>query len=108
MYIEVDRIVDAAQRTALAEGIERVLADVRASVTDWQAMLTRLIDATHELGRTPTNVPAADVAESCAFLEWLADDHFTLLGYRCHDLVDDEAGFVTGSTLSINGGQHMY
>ncbi|WP_118857861.1 acetoacetyl-CoA reductase [Sphingomonas mesophila] len=23
-------------------------------------------------------------------------------------LVDDEAGFITGSTLSINGGQHMY
>ncbi len=23
-------------------------------------------------------------------------------------LVDDEAGFVTGSTMSINGGQHMY
>ncbi len=106
MYIEVDRIVDAAQRTALAEGIERVLADVRASVTDWQAMLTRLIDATHELGRTPTNVPAADVAESCAFLEWLADDHFTLLGYRCHDLVDDEAGapalrLVPGSGLGV-------
>ena len=23
-------------------------------------------------------------------------------------LVEDEAGFITGSTLSINGGQHMY
>jgi len=23
-------------------------------------------------------------------------------------LVGDDAGFVTGSTLSINGGQHMY
>ncbi|MBC7135564.1 MAG: SDR family oxidoreductase, partial [Oceanibaculum nanhaiense] len=23
-------------------------------------------------------------------------------------LVDDEGGFITGSTLSINGGQHMY
>ncbi len=23
-------------------------------------------------------------------------------------LVSDEAGFVTGSTMSINGGQHMY
>jgi acetoacetyl-CoA reductase len=23
-------------------------------------------------------------------------------------LVCDEAGFVTGSTLSVNGGQHMY
>ena len=23
-------------------------------------------------------------------------------------LVSDDAGFITGSTLSINGGQHMY
>ncbi len=23
-------------------------------------------------------------------------------------LVDENAGFITGSTLSINGGQHMY
>ena len=23
-------------------------------------------------------------------------------------LVDDEGGFITGSTLSVNGGQHMY
>ena len=23
-------------------------------------------------------------------------------------LISDDAGFVTGSTLSINGGQHMY
>lgn len=23
-------------------------------------------------------------------------------------LVDDNAGFITGSTLSVNGGQHMY
>ena len=23
-------------------------------------------------------------------------------------LVDEEGGFITGSTLSINGGQHMY
>ena len=23
-------------------------------------------------------------------------------------LVDDDAGFITGSTMSINGGQHMY
>ena len=23
-------------------------------------------------------------------------------------LVNDDAGFITGSTLSINGGQHMY
>lgn len=28
---------------------------------------------------------------------------------RCVEfLVDDEAGFITGSTISVNGGQHMY
>ena len=25
-----------------------------------------------------------------------------------HFLVDENGGFITGSTLSINGGQHMY
>lgn len=87
MYIEVDRIVDPAQRASLAAGIERVLADVRAAVADWQPMLQRMNEAIDELARTPKSVPSAEVAESCAFLQWLADDHFTLLGYRRHDLV---------------------
>jgi glutamate dehydrogenase len=105
MYIEVDRIVQPEKRAALTAGIERVLTDVRASVVDWKAMQARLVEATQELGRTPKNVPSAEVAESCAFLEWLADDHFTLLGYRQHDLVDDKDGpslrTVPGSSLGV-------
>ena len=40
-----------------------------------------------------------------AFLEWLAADHFTFLGYRAHDLVmkdgDDALAVVPGSGLGI-------
>jgi glutamate dehydrogenase len=35
-------------------------------------------------------MPQAIVAESRAFLQWVADDHMTLLGYRQHDLVEDK------------------
>lgn len=88
MYIEVDRLVEPAQRAALAAGIERVLVDVRAAVQDWQPMLAQLRAATEELARAPANLPPEVVAENRAFLQWLAEDHLTLLGYRQHDLVD--------------------
>ncbi|HJV72468.1 NAD-glutamate dehydrogenase [Ideonella sp.] len=88
MHIEVDRLVDAQQKAELVAGIERVLGDVRAAVEDWRPMVARLHEAIAELGRAPAALPAALVAESRAFLEWLADDHLTLLGYRQHELVD--------------------
>ncbi len=106
MLVEVDRLVDAQQRAELAAGIERVLADVRAAVTDWPAMRTQLQTATAELASAPAALPAAVVAESHAFLGWLAEDHFTLLGYRRHDLVADAGGEdslkpVAGSGLGV-------
>ncbi|HEX2544193.1 MAG TPA: NAD-glutamate dehydrogenase domain-containing protein, partial [Ramlibacter sp.] len=105
MYIEVDRMVDAEQRTALCRGIERVLADVRAAVTDWKAMVARLHDAGRELEQGSTGVPAEEASEARAFLQWLAADHFTLLGYRQHDLVEQEGGLslkiVDGTGLGL-------
>ena len=47
-----------------------------------------------ELRRQPPPVAAEEIDEVKAFLTWVADDHFTFLGYREYDLVieDDEAG----------------
>jgi glutamate dehydrogenase len=105
MHIEIDRLIDTEQRDALAAGIERVLADVRAAVADWKPMLARLHDAIEELRCAPTSVPHANVAESRAFLQWLADDHMTLLGYRQHDLVQEQGEpalqLVPGSGLGV-------
>ena len=82
------RIVDACRgrpagrsrslRAELAAGLERVLADVRAAVQDWRPMLAHLHEAIAELEQAPPSLPPALVAESRAFLQWLADDHLTL------------------------------
>ena len=105
MHVEVDRLVDVQQRSELVAGIERVLGDVRAAVEDWKPMLARLQEAIAELDTVPASLPAAQVAESRAFLQWLADDHFTLLGYRRHDLVtehgEDRLRLVPGSGLGV-------
>jgi glutamate dehydrogenase len=105
MHVEVDRLVDAQQRTELVAGIERVLGDVRAAVEDWQPMVSRLRAAIAELDAAPASLPPAQVAESRAFLQWLADEHLTLLGYRQHDLVtdngDDRLRLVPGSGLGV-------
>jgi len=105
MHIEVDRLVDTEQRDALAAGIERVLGDVRAAVVDWRAMLARLHEAIIELAHPPEGLPEAAVSESRAFLQWLAEDHMTLLGYRRHDLVQQEGAvalqLVRGSGLGL-------
>ena len=105
MQLEVDRLVDAPARAALVAGLERVLADVRAAVRDWQPMLQRLRAAADDLGSPPATVPPALAAESRAFLHWLADDHFTLLGCRSYDLLqeggDDALRLVPGSALGI-------
>jgi glutamate dehydrogenase len=105
MHIEIDRLVDSEQRDALAAGIERVLADVQSAVKDWQPMLARLNEAISELSHATARLPEGTAAESRDFLQWLADDHFTLLGYRQHDLVQEhgEAALrlVPGSGLGL-------
>ena len=77
MYVEIDRLVDKEQREELAGRILRVLGDVRSAVEDWKPMLARLQEATDDIEQAPSAVREAQVAESRAFLEWLADDHFT-------------------------------
>ena len=108
MHVEVDRLVDADQRVALVSGIEKVLGEVRAAVTDWPDMAARLRDAIDEFTRPPAALPADVVAESRAFLEWLAHDHLVLLGYRRHDLLPQPGAggavalrLVPGSGLGV-------
>ncbi len=50
-------------------------------------------------------MPREEVAENRAFLQWLTEDHFLLLGYRRHDLAtvegEDALRLVPGSGLGI-------
>ena len=105
MHIEVDRLVEPEARARLAAGIERVLGDVRAVTADWKQMLARLIDVVSELDGHVPEAARAELAESRAFVEWLAAGNFLLLGYRRHDLVvedgEDALKLVPGSGLGV-------
>jgi len=105
MHVEVDRLGDPEGMQALGDEILRALADVRVAVADWSAMRGKIGEVLAEVARRPPPVDPAELAEGRAFLQWLADNHFTLLGYRCHDLVSvegaDELRAVAGSGLGI-------
>ena len=82
MHVEVDARSDAAALERVRAGLERVLEEVRAAVTDWRAMRAKVHEALDEAGAMRATLPAEEVAEAEAFLRWMDDDHFTYLGYR--------------------------
>ncbi len=71
MYVEVDRAGGRDRREIVAE-LHRVLADVRAAVTDWQKMQAQM----------RADAEATDDPEGAALLRWFADGAMTLLGYH--------------------------
>ncbi|MEP6997528.1 MAG: NAD-glutamate dehydrogenase, partial [Betaproteobacteria bacterium] len=105
IHVEVDRIADPAKLDALAADVARVLDDVRAAVEDWKKMRDRIGAILEENRKRPPPLPADELAEGSAFLSWLADEHFTFLGYRRHELVvisgADALKIVPGSSLGI-------
>jgi glutamate dehydrogenase len=94
MHLEVSREGDPAELARLALELTGVLADVRAAVTDWEAMRRTLRELSDEL-TAPSAAPVASAenAEVREFLHWLDDDNFTFLGYREYDFAGkDEPG----------------
>ncbi|MEO8506732.1 MAG: NAD-glutamate dehydrogenase [Betaproteobacteria bacterium] len=105
IHVEVDRKSGAAALEELARNIERVLSDVRFAVADWGPMRETVLAIVGELEQRPPPIAAPELDEGREFLRWLADNHFTLLGYRRHELVtvdgQDALRIVPQSSLGI-------
>ena len=91
MHVEVDRLVDAdaaATRWPPASSACSATCAPRSRTGSrcWRGC-TRSIA---ELERRPPPLPAEERGREPRVPRWLADDHFTFLGYRAHDLVDDD------------------
>jgi glutamate dehydrogenase len=82
MHIHVAGADDAAQRAEIVAMLTDILAEVRVCVEDWQFMSARVHAIVAALRETPPPLPADEIAEAVQFLEWIADDNFTLLGAR--------------------------
>lgn len=106
IHVEIDRESDAERLATLQRSLLRVLEDVRVTVEDWPKMRARADRIAAELhDAPPPGLDAEEVAEGCELLHWLADGHFTFLGYREYLLIDrdgDEALLgQTGTGLGI-------
>ena len=105
MHVEVDRRAEAQDLDALRRGLESVLGDVRAAVTDWAAMRERVTNILEEAGALANPEAAAEAPEGRAYLQWLLDDNFVLLGCRDYELVSvdgsNELRVCPGSGLGL-------
>ena len=58
------------------------LQDVTHCVNDWAAMRDKMLSIANEMPRQKIPLAPEGVAEAQEFLRWVANDHFTFLGYR--------------------------
>jgi len=87
MHVEIDRLADEpGEAERIADDVRRVLGDVRAAVEDWSAMQQQVLTIVADLDASPPPLPDGEVSQGRALLGWLADEHFTFLGYREYQL----------------------
>lgn len=100
MLLSIDRESDEERRAGIERTIRSVLEDVRQSVEDWPKMRSRCLVLAAELeGTPPRGIDAEEVALTIRFLRWMADNHFTFLGYRDYTLDGSEGHEVLAPVM---------
>jgi len=110
IHVEISRETEADDVAALQDTLRRVLRDVSDAVEDYPKMRQRALEAADTILRERLPVDDQEVVDAEELLRWLADDHFTFLGYREYrlDRLDgqDVLRPVTGTGLGILRGDH--
>ncbi|MGF1472578.1 MAG: NAD-glutamate dehydrogenase [Rubrobacteraceae bacterium] len=105
IHVEVDRHTETESMEELRDGLYNVLGDVGVAVEDWPKMQQEALDVCSGLDEADLPLDEEYLAEAKAFLEWLYDNHFTFLGYREYDLLEEDGEdvlrSVSGSGLGI-------
>ena len=101
-HIEIDRETNADILESVRVELLSVLGDVRAATRDWQPMLDALQRVASELEQMRPPCAEEELTEGKALLEWLADQHFTFLGYREYRLTaEDQLVPAPGTGLGL-------
>ena len=100
MHVEIDR-TDDDEAAEITDALQRVLRDVRESVEDWEKMHAQVLAVVGELAADPPPLSQEELSQGRDFLTWLADDHFTFLGYREYRLTGDVLNGLPGTGLGI-------
>ncbi len=99
IYAEIDRLPDA-QLPELESRLQLTVKDLIAAVEDFLPMKEKLAEIRDDIAFL-TQLPAVEVTEAGEFLDWLARDNFTFLGFREFDYRDDKITQV-GESLGVN------
>ena len=94
MHVEIDREPEQAELEQIEQALRGVLSDVREAVEDWHRMQQQALRVVADLEKDPPPLPEHEVEQAKQLLVWLADDHFTFLGYREYRLAE-----VDGDTV---------
>ncbi|MBJ7357864.1 MAG: NAD-glutamate dehydrogenase [Nocardioides sp.] len=104
MHVEIDRL-SGGDPSEVVDDIQRVLRDVREAVEDWSKMHAQVEDVVAGLLAAPPPLEPEEVRQAAELLEWLADEHFTFLGYKQYQLETHDDGdhlrSVPGTGLGI-------
>ncbi|GAA3241549.1 NAD-glutamate dehydrogenase [Nonomuraea helvata] len=105
IHIEIDRQADPEALGRLEADLQRVLNDVRHAVEDFRKMRALAVQTAEDLSMSPPPLEPAEVEDSLDLLRWLADGHFTFLGYREYRLEHTDEGetlrALPGAALGI-------
>ncbi|MET8179422.1 NAD-glutamate dehydrogenase [Streptomyces sp. NPDC005336] len=112
IHVETDRETDRGDLKQITADLLRVLSDVREAVEDWEKMRESALRLAEALPEEPkaAEVREQEVEEARELLRWLADDHFTFIGYREYELTqapteaggqEDVLSAVPGTGLGI-------
>ena len=100
---KIDRISDLAQMEAIRESLLDTIVDVRQTVEDWPKMKAKLSEAIKDCEKITHLKDNESHQENLAFLRWVESDHFTFVGFRAYDLVQEDnethLKFVENSAL---------
>lgn len=102
IFIEIDRQTDSAILDDLYHSLLHILQDVCAAVDDWPKMAEKMRTVIQQLKKHPPAIDADELSESIAFLEWVLNEHFIILGYREYQL-EAENGSKTLNVVPHTG-----
>ncbi|MCZ6763176.1 MAG: NAD-glutamate dehydrogenase, partial [Gammaproteobacteria bacterium] len=109
LRIEIDRSAKEEDFAVLEQALLLNLGDVRNAVADWSTMRETALAIADELASASLPLSERVIDEGREMLRWMADDHFTFLGYREYTLAkgedSDELCVVPGSGLGILRGE---
>ncbi len=101
MHIALDTVLTQAMMDDLAASLECVLRDVRAATSEWRAVRDKVKECQPALRLAPPSWPENDPEEFTAFLDYIYNDNFTLLGCRAYKFARGKTTIVKDSGLGL-------